>query len=220
MDSRFAFADRAALDAATHRFLRRRSGFRPDLRLLECDGELAVAKDWGEAPWLNRPHGRWSLRREWRALRRLEGVPGVPRPLHRLRHGIIISFLDGKPLSSQSDREISEAFFATLEARVAEIHARGVVHLDLRQRRNILIGRSLRLGAARAPLPAHRPGGRPPCRAEAEGPVRPRADPPLAASAGALRPPGALSLAAQLATRSQGPAAPLDPRLTAPRSRR
>ncbi len=140
MDARFALDDRAELEAATRGFLRRRSGLRADLRLLECDGELAVAKDWGEAPWINRPHGRWSLRREWRALLRLEGVPGVPLPLQRMRDAIIISYLDGKPLSSRSDQEVSDTFFTTLEARVAEIHARGVVHLDLRQRRNILIG--------------------------------------------------------------------------------
>ena len=42
----FAFENRAELERATRRFLRRRSPIRADLRLLESGGRLAVAKDW------------------------------------------------------------------------------------------------------------------------------------------------------------------------------
>ena len=133
--------DAQALEIATLRFLRRRSRTRPDLRLIEWQGQRAVAKDWSNAWLLMRPHARRCLDREWRALEALADLPGVPRPLARLPHAIILSWLAGHPL--QYARMLPaqhQVFFDALEACVERIHARGVVHLDLRQRRNILRG--------------------------------------------------------------------------------
>jgi predicted Ser/Thr protein kinase len=133
--------DAQALEIATLRFLRPRSRTRPDLRLIEWQGERAVAKDWSNAWLLMRPHARRCLDREWRALEALADLPGVPRPLARLPQAIIVSLLAGHPL--QYARMLPaqrQVFFDALEACVEQIHARGVVHLDLRQRRNILRG--------------------------------------------------------------------------------
>jgi predicted Ser/Thr protein kinase len=133
--------DARVLEIATVRFLRRRSRTRPDVRLLEWQGQRAVAKDWSNAwPWM-RPHARSCLRREWRALEALAGLPGVPQPLARLPHAIVVSFLPGHPLQyARMFPSQRRAFFDALEASLERIHQRGVVHLDLRQRRNILRG--------------------------------------------------------------------------------
>jgi hypothetical protein len=133
--------DATVLEASTLRFLRRRSRTRPDVRLLEWEGQQAVAKDWSNAwPWM-RPHARRCLRREWRALEALEGLPGIPQPLARLPHAIVVSLLPGYPLQyARMWPEQRRVFFDALEERVERIHQRGVVHLDLRQRRNILRG--------------------------------------------------------------------------------
>jgi len=133
--------DREAIDAATVRFLRPRARNRPDLRLLEWRGERVVAKDWRNASLLLRPHARRCLAREWRALEALAGLPGVPQPIARLPGAIVVSHVDGEPLAHRRLRRAGrEAFFEALTACVERIHARGVVHLDLRQRRNILCG--------------------------------------------------------------------------------
>jgi hypothetical protein len=130
-----------AIDAATLRFLRPRSPNRPDLRLLVWGRERAVAKDWRNAPWYLRAHARRCLDREWRALEALAGVAGVPQPLVRLPGIIVVSQLAGEPLAHRRlRREGREAFFSALALCIERIHARGVVHLDLRQRRNILCG--------------------------------------------------------------------------------
>ncbi len=129
------------LEAATLRFLRPRSRTRPDLRLIEWQGLRAVAKDWANAWPLVQPHARRCIDREWRALEALSGLPGIPRPLARLPHAIVVSFVEGSPLHhGRLQREQRSAFFDALAACVDRIHARGVVHLDLRQRRNILCG--------------------------------------------------------------------------------
>ena len=133
--------DRTAIDAATLRFLRPRARNRPDLRLLEWRGERVVAKDWRDAPLFLRPHARRCLDREWRALETLAGLPGIPRPILRLRDAIVVSQVDGEPLSHWRPlRARRESFFAALATCVDRIHARGVLHLDLRQRRNVLCG--------------------------------------------------------------------------------
>jgi len=133
--------DHEAIEAATLRLLRPRARNRPDLRLIEWRGERLVAKDWRAASPLMRPHARRCLAREWRALEALAGLPGVPRALVRLPDAIVVSHVDGEPIAHRRlPRARREAFFAALSVCVEQIHARGVVHLDLRQRRNILCG--------------------------------------------------------------------------------
>jgi aminoglycoside phosphotransferase (APT) family kinase protein len=139
-----AALDGEALEAATLHFLRRRSHTRPDLRLIEWRGERAVAKDWANAWPIVRPHARRCLDREWRALAALSDLPGIPRPIARLPHAIVVSFVEGRPLQLAGlPAARRREFFDALAQRVAQIHARGVVHLDLRQRRNILCGPGL-----------------------------------------------------------------------------
>ena len=131
--------DREAVESATLCLLRPPAANRPDLRLLEWRGERVVAKDWRGASWLLRPHARRCLEREWRALEALDGLPGVPRPIARLEGVIVVSHVDGAPLTyGRPPHARREVFFAALAACVERIHARGVVHLDLRQRQNIL----------------------------------------------------------------------------------
>lgn len=132
--------DAGVLEDATERFLRRRSWLNPDLRLLRWGGGFAVAKDWGDAPFLLRAYGRWGLGREWKLLKKVEGLQGVPRPLARSRDAIVMTYLDGIPLSGRLTADLVPDFFPLLEDLLAAIHGRGVVHLDLRQRRNVLFG--------------------------------------------------------------------------------
>jgi RIO-like serine/threonine protein kinase len=136
-----ALLDAELLDASTLQFLRPRSRTRPDLRLIEWQGARAVAKDWANAWPLVRPHARRCLEREWRALEALSDLPGIPRPVARLPHAIVLSFVEGRPLQyARLDPVQQREFFDALAACVDGIHARGVIHLDLRQRRNILCG--------------------------------------------------------------------------------
>jgi predicted Ser/Thr protein kinase len=119
--------------------LRPSSRTRPELRVVEWQGERAVAKDWSHVHPVMRPHARRCIEREWRALHALAGLPAVPRPLARLPHGIVVSHVEGEPLHWQGfPMEARPRFFAALEACVGQMHARGVAHLDLRQRRNLL----------------------------------------------------------------------------------
>jgi len=85
-------------------------------------------------------YGRVVLRREERALSALAGAPGVPRLLGRIdRDALAIEYVDAEPLRRQLGPERLRRACAALGARVDALHARGVAHLDLRQKRNVLV---------------------------------------------------------------------------------
>jgi predicted Ser/Thr protein kinase len=80
------------------------------------------------------------VRRERAVLRHLAGLPGIPRllpPADRLR--LRTEFVDGRAIHKFKPGELPPEVFRRLEDLVRAMHARRVVHLDLRQRKNVLI---------------------------------------------------------------------------------
>ena len=112
-------------------------------RLLRLDlGEgPMVVKDFGHGSWWVRLIGRLQIWTEQRAYRRLDGVQGIPRFFGRIDpYALAIEYIDGIPLGTSPDRtHDGAARFKRLSRVVSEIHARGVVHWDLRALRNVLI---------------------------------------------------------------------------------
>ncbi len=84
--------------------------------------------------------GRFLTRREYRTLRRLQGVEGlckVARPGYS--SGIFLEFIPGKPLQAFQAGELPEKVFLELTGIVEKMHREGVVHLDLGHRGNIVV---------------------------------------------------------------------------------
>ena len=102
-----------------------------------------IVKDFaGRSPWVRRL-GRLQIRREAAAYRRLEGVFGVPAFVGRIDPlALAIERIDGERLAfaaiapEEGPRHVLE-----LRAILDAIHARGVVHNDLRGRENVLLRR-------------------------------------------------------------------------------
>ena len=130
------------------RYLRARlrpgGGSRPALLLLESGARRAVLKDYRAAGWLLRTLvGPWLTGREERIYRALEGAPGVPRLIRRLdRHGLLVEHIEGRSCAEYADGELPAEFFARLRDVVEGIHARGVVHCDIKNRGNIVVADS------------------------------------------------------------------------------
>jgi len=103
---------------------------------------LRVLKDFSHSPFLVRHSlGRFLIRREWATLRRLQGVLGVPvDPVRPHPLALSYRYVPGDTLSSVqiSGSPLDQTFFFALEQLVAGLHARGFVHLDLRNGKNIL----------------------------------------------------------------------------------
>ena len=111
------------------------------LRLIELDEGPAVVKDFSGKGWLFREIvGPWLLTREERAYERLCGMPGFPPFAKRLgRYELAVARVDGEVLGKDVAPRLDRAFFDEFAATVDRMHARGVFHLDLHQKRNILV---------------------------------------------------------------------------------
>jgi len=116
------------------------------VRIVEVGGERAVLKDVHGRHWLYRHTlGCWALGREHHIYELLEGIDGVPRAYGMIdRDGLLIEYVDGSYLSRKKIRSgeyvVPEDLYDRCFAVVDAMHERGVFHLDLRNRKNFLIG--------------------------------------------------------------------------------
>jgi hypothetical protein len=131
---------RAALPGATRALLNRGNRRNPDVLLVEHGGEPLVVKDFAPRGAIVRATlGRWIAAREARAYRQLDGHPSVPRfrgwidPL-----AFAVEYRPGQRLSRARAGALPADFLAKLATALADMHARGVAHLDLRHRSNVL----------------------------------------------------------------------------------
>jgi serine/threonine protein kinase len=133
--------DRPTMERATVSYFRRGWKTLPDIRLVEHEGRRWVVKDWGPRGLLRRlTQGRFMLRREHRFLRRLEGLPGIPRSFgFPDRDSLAIEYLESRPVSKVHPEEYVEGYWDRLDALVRAVHERGVAHGDLDQEDNIMV---------------------------------------------------------------------------------
>jgi predicted Ser/Thr protein kinase len=115
---------------------------KPVLRPLELSGRRLLVKDYRPCPLPWRlTYGRAMVARESSIYAALDGLPGFPRFIGVLDAlAFAVERIDGRDLSAYRRGEISARFLDRLEEVVRSMHGRGVVHLDLRQRRNVLVG--------------------------------------------------------------------------------
>jgi len=114
----------------------------PDVWLVDSDAGRAVVKDFAARGRLVRATlGPWLVRHECRIHRRLEAHPAVPRLLGRIDAlAFAVEHRGGVRFSRRRPWTFSHAFGRRLDACVRELHALGVVHLDLKHRSNVRAG--------------------------------------------------------------------------------
>jgi hypothetical protein len=112
----------------------------PDVLLVESGRQRAVVKDYApRSRGLRSTFGRWQIRRESEIYRALEGHPAVPRLLGRLDcFAIIIEHRPSARFSLRRPWLFSPQFISELREAVAGLHQRGVAHIDLAHRSNVL----------------------------------------------------------------------------------
>lgn len=142
LDSDVAGLVRATVGPQIRQVLSRGGWANPDVYLVGSEAGLVVLKDFSGRRWfVRRWLGPWLLAREQRAYRRLTGVAAVPRCLGRLdAMAIVLEYRPGTMLSRSLAPHLPGGFVDQLEAAIEEMHRRGVVHLDLRHRSNVLAG--------------------------------------------------------------------------------
>jgi len=138
----FAGITRENLDRYDRQPLRAGGGTRPELALVEERGRQAVLKDYHSSGWLMRGLvGPWLIGREEKIYRLLDGLAGVPRLVRRLdRHALLVERIPGRSCAEYAGGSLPVGFFDRLREVVEGMHARGVVHCDIKNRGNIVVG--------------------------------------------------------------------------------
>jgi predicted Ser/Thr protein kinase len=132
--------DRAALPGVTVGYIKRGAWNKADVLLaVLSEGRFAV-KDYHAKTWAVRLAGRLQLSRETRAYHELAGLRGVPRLGRRIDgDAIAVEYIEGVRLPKFHKHRPLPHLAAHLAALLDAIHARGVIHNDIRSRDNILV---------------------------------------------------------------------------------
>jgi serine/threonine protein kinase len=112
---------------------------KPDLNQITLEGQTFMVKDVRERNFFLRwTLGLWLIDKEWKIYCRLKGTKNIPQPFERIdRFAFAMEFISGRSLLR--GEPLPSSFFSDLEQVLKEVHARGVVHLDLRHKGNILL---------------------------------------------------------------------------------
>ncbi len=116
-------------------------GSRPDVLLVEKDGEQAVLKDHnGCDPLFGFILGPLLVWRETGALRELQELLGVPTLIKRVdRRALLMAYVPALPVKQRRDEVDWNIYFPRLSGLVEKMHAQGVAHCDLRSPNNVLV---------------------------------------------------------------------------------
>ena len=132
----------AAATPLTIQIIRQGSWAKPDIKSVVYGSDRAILKDFSDKSWLVRLLGRRQVAREMRALRRLSGIAGIPRCYGEAGAiSILMEPIEGERITRwcRRKRDAAGPMFEKLQRLVGQIHARGVAHIDLRKRDNILV---------------------------------------------------------------------------------
>jgi len=140
-DSGSPVLTRGELVANTLRVVRPASGAKPAIILAQAGDHRVIVKDFAPCQWLMRSlYGRWVVGHETAIYQRLVGVEGVPAFRGRLdAFAFATDFVGGATLKEMRRKSVDADVFEQLDALHDAIHARGVVHLDAHQKKNILV---------------------------------------------------------------------------------
>ena len=125
--------------------IRKGKPWEPDILLVSGDsGRSVIVKDYYNRPFLYRFFiGLISIWNEHRMYMMLSGIKGIPDCYGKIDpNAIAIEYILGRNSSRVRPGEVTYEFFARLRSIVDEVHARGIVLCDLRNRKNVMVTNS------------------------------------------------------------------------------
>lgn len=136
-----ALFEREDLERAERKLLREGQWANARVELVQIEGLHWTVKDFSHRSWWVRNIiGRFLLARELRAMKRLHGLAGFSAGSFRIdSFALAARFLPGRALAQVLPDEFTLEYFLRLEALVRSMHAMGLVHLDIRGERNLLL---------------------------------------------------------------------------------
>jgi len=116
--------------------LKKQRLYGPDVFLQEYKGQLVVQKTYQHRLLPVKTLGVGLIAWESFIYSKLTGIKGIPKLIATPdRYSLTTSFMGGENLR-ETRRRPDNAYFDEVEKIITKMHARGVIHLDLRNRRN------------------------------------------------------------------------------------
>lgn len=133
--------NRARLELMQKQVLRVGTASRAEVAVYRLADDAIVVKDCiSMSPLLRLVFGRRVQKREIGIYRRLADVPGIPVFRGRIdQNAFAMEFIEGDTMARGLDPDRLEKAFLTLDAVLDALHERRVVHLDLKQKRNVIV---------------------------------------------------------------------------------
>ena len=120
----------------THLALKKKRIYGPDVSLVRVDGSSLVEKTYRNRGWPVRIMGMLLVSWEAFIYSRLKGMSGIPKLTGRPdKYTLVTTYMGGEDLRATTKKP-DDAFFEKLSSLIEQMHQRGVLHLDLRNRRN------------------------------------------------------------------------------------
>ena len=107
---------------------------------VEIDGRSWTVKDFSSRPrWVRFFIGPFLLNRELSILSHLTGIDGVSQEFFRIdRDALAVLFMDGNDIFDKPSL-VTPVFLEALEDLLQAVHARDIVHLDVRGMGNVIV---------------------------------------------------------------------------------
>ncbi len=139
MNEKMVEINRKWLERASKKLIKIGSPFKPDLYIVEINDKKIIVKDiYHKNPLYYLTVGPWLIKKEWKVYLRLSGIKGIPKVFGRIdRFAFLMEYIHGREIRRNDN--LPNSFFNELKKIIEEIHSRGVVHLDLRHKGNILV---------------------------------------------------------------------------------
>lgn len=116
--------------------LKKKRFYGPDVHLIQRDGKDLVEKTYRRRSGPVRLAGRFLVLWETFIYSKLRGIKGIPELSESHDpYTLTTVFMGGKNMRKKAQVS-DETYFARLEDIIRQMHERGVIHLDMRNRRN------------------------------------------------------------------------------------
>lgn len=99
-------------------------------------------KDFSGSPWLiKNTLGKLFVDWEFNNLQKLKENPSIAKNSKKIsNYTLVFDYIEGKPLKSFPENSLNKEFFLELENNIKLMHQFDLVHLDLRNLGNVLVG--------------------------------------------------------------------------------
>ena len=121
------------------------SGNQGRLFTIDIDQKTYLIKSANIDNWWSKSINKWSIKREYRVYKKLEGLNGIPKCYGLTDEGcLVLEYINGGSYrDKQFELDGNDHFFDALLELITSMHNLGVAHGDLKRKDNLIVDQNL-----------------------------------------------------------------------------